>query len=239
MSTAPAVVHQHEPILKLQRFLDEIFADVKVRQVLDAGCGYSLPIDFSKSVRLIGLDVSAEALERNRNIDAGIVGDLATYPLSREEYDAVVCWNVLEHLAEPRTAIANMAGSLRPGGVLIVAIPNLWSLKGMITKLTPHRFHVWVYSRVLGIPDAGMPGFGPFPTYLRREIAPKPLEQCARAEKLERIYAATYRWPVVLPRALRIPWSALLMLCRALTLGAWDPAASEHIAVFRKLRTVD
>jgi SAM-dependent methyltransferase len=228
------LVYQDETLREVQRIVDSVFEREPLRNVLDAGCGYTLPLDFARNVRLVGLDASADALAKNQNIDVGIVGDIETYPLATDEYDVIVCWAVLEHLANPRAALRNMARALRPGGLLVVGIPDLWSLKGLVTKLTPHRFHVWVYRRIYGKPDAGKPGFGPYRTYLGRDIAPRRLERLARAQSLERIYASTSVVDLGLPRPLAVLWSAATKLGRIATLGAWDPAASEHVSVFRK-----
>ena len=220
---------------QLQRFLDEQFALSEVRDVLDAGCGYSLPVDLPPGVRIVGLDSSAEALSKNQYIHEGIVGDIETYPLPPAQFDVVVCWTVLEHLANPRAALANIARTLRPGGLLIVGVPNLFSLKGLLTKVTPHRFHVWVYRHVWGNAQAGTPGFGPYRTYLRRDVVPDRLARLASRGNLERIYASTYTIDYPFPRALRVVLSKTAALGRLVTLGSWDPDASEHVAVFRKL----
>ena len=115
-------------------------------------------------------------------------------------------------------------------GVLIVAIPNLWSLKGLATKLTPYRFHVWAYRHVLGHHG----DLRPFPTYLR--MSPHQLLHVAEAHELERLYVSTYRPGLRLPGGFRLVWSALATLGRIASIGRWDPDASEHIAVFRKRR---
>lgn len=46
--------------------------------------------------------------------------------------DAVVLWHVLEHVRDPGLALARVRGWLRPGGVLIVGVPNLASLQARI-----------------------------------------------------------------------------------------------------------
>jgi SAM-dependent methyltransferase len=228
MANERAAVYQDEEQRKLQGFLDEIGL-ASLHDVLDVGCGTQLPVDLPPSVHLVGLDVSREALEANENIDEAIVADIESDRLREAAYDAVICWDVLEHLATPRRALANMAAALRPRGLLIVGVPNFWSLKGLVTKLTPHRFHRWAYRHVLGWPE-----IEPFRTYLRRDMVPKRLARRAREEGLERIYASTYRPPLRLPRSFGIAWSALAGIGRVATLGKWDPEASEHIAVFRK-----
>lgn len=45
------------------------------------------------------------------------------------EWAAVVFWHSLEHLPQPREAIAHAARLLAPGGVLVVALPNSDSLQ--------------------------------------------------------------------------------------------------------------
>ena len=46
--------------------------------------------------------------------------------------DAAVLWHVLEHLDDPAAALATVRGWLRPGGLLLVATPNLASLQADI-----------------------------------------------------------------------------------------------------------
>ncbi|MGI8631512.1 MAG: class I SAM-dependent methyltransferase [Solirubrobacterales bacterium] len=38
--------------------------------------------------------------------------------------DAIVAWHVLEHVEDPAAALEQMAGWLRPGGALVVGVPN-------------------------------------------------------------------------------------------------------------------
>lgn len=233
MSQRPSV-YQDEGLWKLQTFIEMALSEAKHPRVLDVGCGQALPVDFSREVWLVGLDISPEALSHNRNIDEAILGDVESDPLPAEDYHVVVCWWVLEHLRNPHAAIKNMARCLKPGGVLIIGVPVLWSFKGLLTKLTPHWFHVWTYRHVFRVASAGLPGQGPYRTYLRPDIAPTRLAQVARLEGLERVHALTYRPNTGFPRALQAMSSGLAFLGRAATLGRWDPEASEHVAVFRR-----
>jgi SAM-dependent methyltransferase len=231
-----ARVYQDEARRELQRVVDRASAAQPLRRVLDAGCGFELPLDFPPSVELVGLDSSAEAMAKNENIDDAIVGDLETVELEEKSFDAVLCWTVLEHLERPDLALRNLARALRPGGLLIIGVPNVWSLKGLITKATPHRFHVWVYRRLLGHPDAGRPGVAPYRTHLKLVISPRGLVRLARANHLELLYAKAYgEAPEQLPAALRRAWTGLARGLELLLLRKHDPNASEYAAVFRKL----
>jgi SAM-dependent methyltransferase len=62
--------------------------------------------------------------------------------------DAVTLWHVLEHTADPDRAIARIASWLRPGGALVVGVPNLDSLQARLggerwyhLELPWHRTH--------------------------------------------------------------------------------------------------
>jgi len=53
--------------------------------------------------------------------------------------DAVVLWHVLEHLDDPRAALERVRSWLRPGGVLLVGVPNVASWQARIAG--PCWFH--------------------------------------------------------------------------------------------------
>jgi SAM-dependent methyltransferase len=46
--------------------------------------------------------------------------------------DGVTLWHVLEHLDDPGTALDRIAGWLKPGGVLLLGVPNIDSLQARI-----------------------------------------------------------------------------------------------------------
>jgi SAM-dependent methyltransferase len=239
ITTRGAVYAPGRPELReLQRRFDALFAPGAPGVVLDVGCGKVLPVDLEPSVRVVGMDVSPEAMAGNANVDEMIVGDAETYPLPQESFDAVLCWDVLEHLRDPASALRNMCRGLRPGGVMLVGVPYFWSLKALVAKFTPHWFHVWVYRRLLGYQRAGAPGQAPFRTYLRREIAPRSLVRLLESNGLELVDQHLYggRMDEALRPPLRTGWSALRSVCRVLTLGRYDPDRSELYCLFQKPR---
>jgi 2-polyprenyl-3-methyl-5-hydroxy-6-metoxy-1,4-benzoquinol methylase len=116
-------------------------------RVLDAGCGsdsaragFPVPDAFNDA-HVVGIDVSSEALDRNVLLDERIVADLQSWRAPAQSYDVVVSWDVLEHLSDPMRAVRNLAQAVAPGGILVIGIPHVWSLKGLVTKLTPFWFH--------------------------------------------------------------------------------------------------
>ena len=83
--------------------------------LLDHGCSYE------------GVDVSAQAVEEARQLglQAGQIDDAGRLPFEDGSFDVVVCIEVLEHLFAPLDAVWEMARVLRPGGLLIVTVPNV------------------------------------------------------------------------------------------------------------------
>ena len=83
-----------------------------------------------------GIERSATAAQQAREVlylDVG-VQDLDELIADGVSFDAVVLWHVAEHLHDPATTLRNVASLLRPGGVLMIAVPNFGSPEAKIGK---------------------------------------------------------------------------------------------------------
>jgi len=221
-----------------QAVYDCVMSDAKWKRVLDAGCGSACVLSFDSRTSVVGLDASPTELGLNERLDERILGNLETHYLEAETYDAVVCWNVLEHLSRPEAAMANVAGSLRRGGLLIIALPLALSAKALLAKFTPLRFHIWCYRRLLGSPTAGTPGYGPYRTYMRTSIAPNWLERSAAHLGLRLVHRSVYEiriddWLPHSPILLRL-WLLITAVLKRLTIGRYDPRLSDALLIFAK-----
>ena len=137
-------------------------------RVLDAGCGRMWTMDLGDvRMHLTGIDDDAEALrlrvEVKKDLDEAIVGDLRTVPLADEAYDLVHSAYVLEHVHGAEQVLDRLLAALRPGGLMIIKIPDGKSVYGWMARTTPHWAHVkykrWIRRKKL----AGTPGHGPYP----------------------------------------------------------------------------
>jgi methionine biosynthesis protein MetW len=96
---------------------------------LDVGCGdggTSGTWLAGHSASYIGVDISSSAIEaaRARGLDARLITDASELPFEEASFDLVTCTEVLEHLFEPQAAVKEMVRVLRPGGRLLVTVPN-------------------------------------------------------------------------------------------------------------------
>jgi len=101
-------------------------------RVLDAGLGQAkLQRLFAVAhpdvaVAWHGLDLLRWRLELRRAVPGirRVQGDVTRLPYADAALDAAVCSYVLQHLERPGAALAELARVVRPGGVVLVAVPN-------------------------------------------------------------------------------------------------------------------
>jgi ubiquinone/menaquinone biosynthesis C-methylase UbiE len=110
--------------------------------LLEVGCGLGhLVGQLSSDFVTLGLDINHWALVKARsvapitNLQVGSAQDL---PFSNESFGAVIIKHVVEHLDKPERCIGELGRILAPGGVLILATPNLESL------LKPLKGDKWI-----------------------------------------------------------------------------------------------
>lgn len=137
--------------------------------ILEAGCGQKWAIDLKDiPYELTGVDLDEEALrirkEVTGDLDIAIHGDLHSIELPAAAYDVIYSSFVLEHVQDARQVLGNFVRWLKPGGRLVVTVPDRDSVHGFITNLTPHWLHVAYYRYARGKKDAGKPGHAPYPT---------------------------------------------------------------------------
>ena len=164
----------------LKEMLEVHWHGIASPRILEAGCGSGSNIAIPSNAHVTGIDISAEELAKNTSVHEKIVGDLETYELPANAFDLVVCFDVLEHLHRPALAMASMASSVRPGGLLLLAFPNVHSLKAVVAKYTPLWFHNAINRFIYG-KKAGAPGYINFQTVLDPSISPYRMDAFAKA----------------------------------------------------------
>lgn len=124
-------------------------------KVLDAGIGTgAFSAAFAacspRELELTGVDVSTEMLRqaeghlRDRNLTADLLqGDVNDLPFADESFDVILVAHVIEHMANPGRALAELFRVLKPGGILIACVTQRSSAGAYIQlKWRTHRVDV-------------------------------------------------------------------------------------------------
>ena len=102
-------------------------------RVLDAGAGGGRLVAALARRGHDAYGIEPSARSRERAVAAGLdVRDDSIYRHEASDLDAVVLWHVLEHLDDPRGAVERVRGWLRPGGLLLLGVPNRESAQARI-----------------------------------------------------------------------------------------------------------
>jgi SAM-dependent methyltransferase len=223
-----------QEVARLQEAIDGLLATRRHLRILEAGCGSRTHIRIPEDAYVVGIDISEQQLDLNAGLDEKIHGDIQTHDLPGDSFDLVVCWEVLEHVSDVEAVLHNFVSSLKAGGLVVLALPNVWSIKGMATKLTPYWFHAWFYRCVLHIRD-----LTPFPTYLRLSTSPKSVRQFAERHGLSVDYFSISEagWQKRLRERYHLVgwrWRALRCLVKTGTLGRVDADLTDYLMILRK-----
>jgi hypothetical protein len=102
---------------------------VKGKHILDVACGEGYGAAAMRRAgarRVVGVDISQEVCEHARRkyaIDAR-QGDANHLPIANDEFQVVVSFETIEHVAKPADFVAECARALTPDGLLILSTPN-------------------------------------------------------------------------------------------------------------------
>lgn len=152
----------------------------RAERVLDLGCGggrhafgclrrgavvVALDADLDEVQGVIGMMVAmAEAGEVGEGgTGVGVRGDALRLPFPDGVFDKVICAEVLEHIADDSSAMAELARVLRPGGTLAVSVPRYgpelvnWALSERYHSVPDGHLRIYRRSQLLGrLEDAGL-----------------------------------------------------------------------------------
>ena len=99
-------------------------------RLLDVGCAEGALLRWAgrRSYQGYGVDVSLPALRianRRNNKSEIIAGDVTSLPFKAEHFDAVTCFDVLEHIEDPLAGLRQVGACLKRDGILVISVPNL------------------------------------------------------------------------------------------------------------------
>jgi 2-polyprenyl-3-methyl-5-hydroxy-6-metoxy-1,4-benzoquinol methylase len=100
--------------------------------LLDIGCGTGATAHYIKDNGYCSLAYGVEYVESAAQVASAMLdgvscGDILTVdmPIAPSTANVILCLDVLEHLADPWSALLRLKDYLHPDGVLIASIPNI------------------------------------------------------------------------------------------------------------------
>ena len=171
---------------------------VQGKRVLDAGCGSGYGSDLltrAGAAEVVGVDLEAEVIESARNeypAATFATADIRELPAELGDFEVVVCFEVLEHLDDPETALGQLGAVLREGGLLLVSSPNrdvyppgnpfhkrefrpdelADAMRARFAHVQLVRQHDWLASGVFG--DEDFASLAALPTPVAKAVAGQP-----------------------------------------------------------------
>jgi 2-polyprenyl-3-methyl-5-hydroxy-6-metoxy-1,4-benzoquinol methylase len=130
--------------------------------VLDIGCGrgaFLEKLKNEKNCTIHGLELNPSAFQelKKKNIPSGMQTIEEHALLHKNKYDVVCFFQVLEHIYSVRTFLEAAIECLKPGGLLIAAVPNNEPYLFGFNKydwlnLPPHHMGWWNYASLDKLP---------------------------------------------------------------------------------------
>jgi ubiquinone/menaquinone biosynthesis C-methylase UbiE len=158
----------------------EMTADKRGGNILDVGCGPGLTIDHfvSRGFQFYGVDIAPEMIRECEAAFASVpaahfsVGRIEAMEFPDAMFDVVLSLGVVEYIEDDAAAVREMARVAKPGGAVIVSLPN---------RVSPYRLWDRAVYRPARRVGRALTGRGPIgPEVRRREYGER--EYCALLE---------------------------------------------------------
>jgi len=120
----------------------------RFKNILDVGCGadptYAREIA-AMNKQVHGLDYTFNFLRlaqpRSGNMRLA-QADATQMPYRDSAFDAAICSETAEHVPNDRGVIQEIARVLKPGGILLFTVPNLWNASRIVSMIKARDFRI-------------------------------------------------------------------------------------------------
>lgn len=144
-SAAP-LTESHSTPPHIQRRIDQVLRHSSGGRCLDIGCGLG-----EVTLSLANYGFSAEGLDESNNAISALSSKHpeAKWHCGRVQdvlpmlglFDVVTLYHVLEHFPDPLENMESIMNALRPGGLLVIEVPNI---RGLMARIMGRRWHYYL-----------------------------------------------------------------------------------------------
>lgn len=107
-------------------------------KILDIGCGNGRFLGnlIDKGYETCGIELPGKAAQRARKIPRLHlkIGRLSANDFHDKYFDAITMWHVFEHFSEPKSTLKIIQKIVKPGGYLIISMPNIESFQSRLFR---------------------------------------------------------------------------------------------------------
>jgi SAM-dependent methyltransferase len=93
-------------------------------KLLDVGCGTKPYRSLFVVDEYVGLDIASESSRKLGIADYFYDGKI--FPFPAQEFDAVLCNQVLEHIFNPNEFLGEISRVMKPGAKMVLTVPFIW-----------------------------------------------------------------------------------------------------------------
>jgi 2-polyprenyl-3-methyl-5-hydroxy-6-metoxy-1,4-benzoquinol methylase len=140
---------------KALKFIQKYFKEIKGLNILECGITKDGVCDglIKNGANCFGIDINPRKLEGVKIIQADLNKGIPEFGI---QFDVIFAGEVMEHLYDDRKFIRELRNILKPGGILIITVPNLVSWQNRFLMFlgsmpsvayTAAEFHYHVYTR--------------------------------------------------------------------------------------------
>jgi SAM-dependent methyltransferase len=180
-------------------------------RILEIGCGRGLLLKHLAQLghECHGSERSELAAQRARST-VGLriyTAPLEQCGLEPHSFDLVILWHVLEHLEEPEQSLAHVNHLLKPGGRLLLEVPNYTSLQSRYSR--EHWFHLDLDRHLYHFSQEGLKRLLGKTRFQIKEMGSFSWEQCpfgALQSSLNFLGFPTQLFYRLLKKEIALPW---------------------------------
>jgi SAM-dependent methyltransferase len=144
-----AIANSYDTGRRVEIVFDELLGGENLtgRSLLDVGCGtgWFSARAVERGARVTSLDIGTALLARTRERcgSSAVAGDACALPFASDAFDVVISSECIEHTLDPRAAVREIHRVTRPGGLLLITVPNrVWRFAATLAnalRLRPYE----------------------------------------------------------------------------------------------------
>jgi SAM-dependent methyltransferase len=119
-------------------------------RVLDIGSGHGGFVELARKTgfEALALDRNPDAIVEWRKRVPGVIADALMLPFAARAFDVVRAKDVIEHFPDPLQFVVTMRRVIRPGGLLVIHTPSVWSMFYPVANFWDEYTHIRPFTRL-------------------------------------------------------------------------------------------